>query len=833
LPSQPINARYPINLNKSAIKMFKANYMDSNCLRCHKTVYPTDKIGPLKDYSFFHSGCFRCVECSSKLTLKTYYNNQYSNEDKEVYCSQHVPKIGAGRLDQDAMGIKAAMNVPKLSHSVNEQIRPGGKAFFDAEALAIKSHLNNRSLMKKDEEVPVTNGQAAIEEEINHKKRNWGRFDSSALHIQHALKQTEVQKKYSKPHAQAISTFLDEEEQRMLEGRHRVEEDLLYREFHQMRTQEEEKAVQGIQEEWEVELTKLTAKFERDLQMKTKNKEDQKVLTLKYTKEKDKFEKNMTLKREKKKESVTKKLLEHERAAAAALVEKQSEEMMNLIVEKKTKLVEVIGDELEDASSYPIQPPPPLPPNFAKTDIYKDPIEFEEVDQRAITVAQVDQETFTDLVRQLVGECKSDVEKARTIFRWITVKNLNSIMFEETQRGDTPMGLLRGIKFGTESYHVLFKRLCSYAGLHCVVIKGYSKSAGYQPGVKFEDNRFRNSWNAVYVAGAWRFVQCNWGARHLVNAKEVPKPGKAKSDSLRYEYDDHYFLTDPKEFIYEFFPLQPEWQLLKEPISLEEFEELPFVRSLFFRYQLAFPTEHMKSVMSTDQTGAATVRLEMPLHMQSALIFHYNLKFYNKDADNFEGVSLKRFVMQSVVGNTVAFRVHAPCSAHLLLDIFANAVTPQEYLTGEPMKFKSVCKFKIVCAELQTVMVPLPDCASGEWGPAKATRLFGLIPLTHQDALIFASQSIEIQFQMSRPLTDFMATLHKNGMEEKKLSKYVSHKISGDIVTLTVTFPEEGQYGMDIYTRELNSQVEINSNEKHLLTHCCKYLINSSRKNRH
>ena len=87
-----------------------------------------------------------------------------------------------------------------------------------------------------------------------------------------------------------------------------------------------------------------------------------------------------------------------------------------------------------------------------------------------------------------------------------------------------------------------------------------------------------------------------------------------------------------------------------------------------------------------------------------------------------------------MVGNTVAFRVHAPCSASLLLDIFANAVTPQEYLTGEPMKFKSVCKFKIVCEDLQTVMVPLPDCASGEWGPAKATRLFGLIPLTHQES---------------------------------------------------------------------------------------------------
>lgn len=56
----------------------------------------------------------------------------------------------------------------------------------------------------------------------------------------------------------------------------------------------------------------------------------------------------------------------------------------------------------------------------------------------------------------------------------------------------------------------------SYAGLHCVVIKGYSKSAGYQPGYRFEDIRFRNTWNAVYLDGSWRFVQCNWGARHLV-----------------------------------------------------------------------------------------------------------------------------------------------------------------------------------------------------------------------------------------------------------------------------------------------------------------------------
>lgn len=95
----------------------------------------------------------------------------------------------------------------------------------------------------------------------------------------------------------------------------------------------------------------------------------------------------------------------------------------------------------------------------------------------------------------------------------------------------------------------------SYAGLHCVVIKGYSKSAGYQPGVHFEDSRFRNSWNAVYVAGAWRFVQCNWGARHLVNAKEVPKVGaKGKSDSLRLA--TNYILTSYFRILYVFLRFQ-------------------------------------------------------------------------------------------------------------------------------------------------------------------------------------------------------------------------------------------------------------------------------------
>lgn len=64
--------------------MYRPNFYESTCLRCNEIVYQVDRVGPLKDFSFFHSGCFKCCHCGTKLTLKTYFNNQHKQEDKEV-----------------------------------------------------------------------------------------------------------------------------------------------------------------------------------------------------------------------------------------------------------------------------------------------------------------------------------------------------------------------------------------------------------------------------------------------------------------------------------------------------------------------------------------------------------------------------------------------------------------------------------------------------------------------------------------------------------------------------------------------------------------------------
>lgn len=179
--------------------------------------------------------------------------------------------------------------------------------------------------------------------------------------------------------------------------------------------------------------------------------------------------------------------------------------------------------------------------------------------------------------------------------------------------------------------------------------------------------------------------------------------------------------------------------------------------------------------------------------------------------------------------------MHVPENGAYILDIFANSTTATQYITGEPMKFKSVCKFKIVARNLKTVMIPLPDCASGEFGPMKATRLFGIIPLTHENGLISVTNEkrlLEIQFRVTRPLLDFMASLHKNQCDERHLSRSIRIYVEGDVVCISVRFPEDGQYGLDIYTRDETSAsspqppAAAESARKHLLTHCCKYLIN-------
>ncbi|KAJ8963453.1 hypothetical protein NQ318_018935, partial [Aromia moschata] len=252
-------------LQNSYKAMYRPNFYESTCLRCNETVYQVDRVGPLKDFTFFHSGCFKCAVCGTKLTLKTYYNNQHRQEDKEVYCNGHVPKIGPGHLDGSAVGIRSALNVPKSTNFVNEQIRGPGRGSLDGEDvldtatlkgirfesveavkekatevlnqlteanfqhcfqlwksrmewfLNVRTHVNGSSHQPHSPPYGGDRHGSPQHYSPNYYQNShhegspgyqYGRFDASALHIAHALKQTELQKSYKVSREKPIDCYL-------------------------------------------------------------------------------------------------------------------------------------------------------------------------------------------------------------------------------------------------------------------------------------------------------------------------------------------------------------------------------------------------------------------------------------------------------------------------------------------------------------------------------------------------------------------------------------------------------------------------------------------------
>lgn len=118
--------------------------------------------------------------------------------------------------------------------------------------------------------------------------------------------------------------------------------------------------------------------------------------------------------------------------------------------------------------------------------IYTDTAVFHEVDQIAVSVANQDVHSFTEvillrkinfyflqfqLIRTLIAGARSDVDKARAIYRWITIKNLNVMTFDpavDTEYGQV-FGTILGdfIDFDTIFGHFWpnFLRLIKYSNL--------------------------------------------------------------------------------------------------------------------------------------------------------------------------------------------------------------------------------------------------------------------------------------------------------------------------------------------------------------------------------
>ncbi|CAL1536775.1 unnamed protein product, partial [Lymnaea stagnalis] len=377
----------------------------------------------------------------------------------------------------------------------------------------------------------------------------------------------------------------------------------------------------------------------------------------------------------------------------------------------------------------------------------------------------------------------------RAIFRWVTWTDLNELEVEETVCPDSPMGLLRGIKYGTETYHDLCRRLCSYAGIYCEVIEGYSKGAGYKPGMKMESDRFRNSWTAVSIDGSWCFINCNWGARHVKGEGRGEDPGTDLSKQpLYYQCDEFYFITDPEDHIYQHYPDDPAWQLLEVPITMSEFLDLPIVKSPFFNAGLKFASHY--DCKQHTQKGEVTLQLKIP----RLLSFGYTL--VPRDKRMVSQNSLDGRVLLRIIGHKAMFTIAPPKRGRYYFTIYVKDDSGSDLL-------QSACAFLITCREgRETIKSPYPKVAF--FGPTLAMAGYGLLPQTHIDPLVsYNHDDINFQFAASRTVRlSYSLTFHCQRADaiDADLQRYAFLRHRDDTsMALQVRCPHVGKYVFSIY----------------------------------
>lgn len=320
--------------------------------------------------------------------------------------------------------------------------------------------------------------------------------------------------------------------------------------------------------------------------------------------------------------------------------------------------------------------------------------------------------------------------------------------------------------------------------------------------MKFTGDTAHHSWNAVLIDGHWRLVDCHWAARRMI--------GKKGAENVRYGLDEYYFLIDPRQLIYTHYPDDTNWQLLERTYSLEDFENLPPVKSLFFKYGLDL-LSHKNAVIHTDDEIA--VQVGFALYHGPGLEFHFSLAFED-GTEEIQGMKLARYGLQETGDRFVSFKVRVPDQGSYKFVIYAKAVGEGD---AEKM-YSAVCEYNIVCLSTPIDPNPFPPCSAPTWGMSASTaKKYGV--KTNQMAATIGTTNgqAEVRYKLDKPLL-FMAKLRSNDFSEQDLEGCVMHRVVNDTAIFSISVPQRGEYGLEVFANEP-------SKDGKTLFHMCQYLV--------
>ena len=162
--------------------------------------------------------------------------------------------------------------------------------------------------------------------------------------------------------------------------------------------------------------------------------------------------------------------------------------------------------------------------------------------------------SFTDYLEE---RFVSDEDILRGIFVWIVnsisydVENMYGLRVYE-QSGELAEKTFLTRKAVCQGYAELFNELCHQTGIESYVVHGYTRQNGAISNVG-------HAWNVAKSNGTWYCFDPTWGAGYILEGRFVRT------------FSSEYFMANPEEFIYSHMPLDPMWQCLDKPFSIQDF----------------------------------------------------------------------------------------------------------------------------------------------------------------------------------------------------------------------------------------------------------------------
>ncbi|XP_021342152.1 hillarin-like isoform X1 [Mizuhopecten yessoensis] len=763
------------------------------CHRCYKStpIHEQVNVGVL-----FHRQCFRCRVCGIPLTMQTFYRNDANGtNDKEVYCKTHVGK-GIRQIQAEGQPIDVTHALPPggsqhviqlAGKSTKQPSLPSSRSGAGSPRPIASPRNSPRSSPRPGTPKMASSPADSSLVSVTPRSMN-GTWMSGTMHNTSLDYSNMSGSRYQRPRPplQSFQDFSDTgvfSSQATLEQRHREEEDRLQRFLLEEREKEMRRLDESIGQEKEVAAMELLSAFE---QMRLQGQSPNLMV------ERERIEEHFNKSREDQMKTMIDKIATEEKTRSAKMLERHGMEMMQLIAEK---------DRVLDRSALfdHTMRPAVVPPESKKAQLYSSPAQFEAIDKRAIEIAKTEYGSFTELVRDLTRDCANELQKARALFRWVIAKDLGKHNVHEIIRPNARASILKGVRSGKETYHQLFKKLCNFAGLHCEIILGFSKGAGYKPGMRIEGATFRNSWTAVAIDGNWRIVNCTWAARHVTGHKDdLPQ--------MFHKYDEFYFLTDPEDYIYQHYPDDSAWQLMDIPLPFSEFQNLPVVKSPFFNYGLKFYSNY-GATLNTD-TGMVEIRVITP----KILGFGSLLEPYDKSGESSKSVEGRTLLR--LVKNEAIFTINLPKTG-----LYQFSVYTGDYWQSECLE--SACSFLVNCKQILGVASP-PYPPVPFYGPTPVMEKLKMKEENQLDPLIVSNgENLEISYSLCEKikLTHTFQYFDVSDNSVSDIDRYVFLRSRTDaLANYMVRCPKEGFYIFSLYAAD-------GENEAQTLDCAYRYLI--------